>query len=51
LEGKAYNSLSNKQLLCMVCNREKAAMTIEQIAKHQGLTMEEILAIPHADHP
>lgn len=49
LEGKAYNSLSNKQLLCMECNREKAAMTMEEIAKHQGKTMEEILKIPHGE--
>lgn len=46
IEGDAYNSLKNKQLLCKDCNRQKSAMTIQEQAVHQGKTFEEITRVP-----
>ena len=43
LKGEEFNSRSNRQVVCMGCNREKGALSVMKQTKHYGKTMTEIL--------
>ncbi len=44
LTGEAYNSRSNRQVVCTSCNKEKGALSIPAQAKRYGKPMTEILS-------